>query len=344
MKMMFNVLQVITLSFCLGKICSASNEFIDEKIKYFQEHIRDNIYGVSEKFVDDVTNIIEKYRTDPTIVVDLSEGVLRIGRIPKEKKTKIDAKIVEEFFLTEPYFQSSRAFEIKIKMDYLKILQSILSRQLQPEQYDGVLNLLYIFLYQNATLDEKESALGYLYGSDTAATKTTFLSKFPDLGPTECSDELRKYSIPQAEDMLKSMIDIKPKVLQDFLAIREKFSCNFYALKCLQSFVKFLERFQGNEAKINACFLKESLESLGNWESSSPWQKSKEYIEYELQKLESLLSARLTDETIRGILNFIKATIPNTPIDEIEKSLEYLYDDVPKTECHLTESSTLQIA
>lgn len=44
-------------------------------------------------------------------------------------------------------------------------------------------------------------------------------------------------------------------------------------------------------------------------------------MENELQVLEDILSTRLTDGTFRGIISFIKATIPGTPIGEIEKAL-----------------------
>lgn len=60
-------------------------------------------------------------------------------------------------------------------------------------------------------------------------------------GPSECAKVLRQYSILEAEDILKSMVDIKPKVIKDFMAIRDKFPCNSQALKCLKSLVS--ERF-----------------------------------------------------------------------------------------------------
>lgn len=49
--------------------------------------------------------------------------------------------------------------------------------------------------------------------------------------------ELEFYSIPQAENTLKSMVDTKPRVIQDFMAIREKFPCNSDVLEGLQIFV-----------------------------------------------------------------------------------------------------------
>lgn len=57
------------------------------------------------------------------------------------------------------------------------------------------------------------------------------------LGSAECSKEIRVYSLSEAEDTLKSMVGIRPKVIQDFAAIGDKFPCNTQALRCLQSFV-----------------------------------------------------------------------------------------------------------
>lgn len=48
---------------------------------------------------------------------------------------------------------------------------------------------------------------------------------------------------------------------------------------------------------------------------------TKEFMEYQLQGLESMLSTRLPVENIRGIIDFKRATIPDTPIVEIEKAL-----------------------
>lgn len=63
-------------------------------------------------------------------------------------------------------------------------------------------------------------------------------------------------------------------------------------------------------------------ESPENW--NDHWQpewSSREYMETQLKAFELVLSTRLTNETIRGIINFMKATIPGTPIKEIERAL-----------------------
>lgn len=86
----------------------------------------------------------------------------------------------------------------------------------------------------------------------------------------------------------------------------------------------------------------------------------------QIQDLESTLSTRLTDEAYDGIISFLRVTIPDTPIDEIEKALvsnlktkvmleaknklfrfsdlsqEYLYDYVPKAKCPDKEGSKLK--
>lgn len=55
--------------------------------------------------------------------------------------------------------RNSTATDIAITMDDLKIFQSILSRELPSEQYEGCINLSYILLYPNATSEEIKSSL-----------------------------------------------------------------------------------------------------------------------------------------------------------------------------------------
>lgn len=69
--------------------------------------------------------------------------------------TKIDENQVREYHS----LGNSSATDIAIAMDELKILQSILSRQLPSERYNGYINLIYILLYPNATSTEIEGSL-----------------------------------------------------------------------------------------------------------------------------------------------------------------------------------------
>lgn len=57
-----------------------------------------------------------------------------------------------------------------------------------------------------------------------------------------------------------------------------------------------------------------------NWESYS-YYDTRSYMESTLQNIESILSTRLPDESFRGLINFLKATIPDTPIVGIEGAL-----------------------
>lgn len=77
----------------------------------------------------------------------------------KEKDTKFNVSQVKELYSSSPYLITASAFDIEIEMDDLKILQSILSKQLPPERYNGILNLFYIFLDRNATSEEIENTL-----------------------------------------------------------------------------------------------------------------------------------------------------------------------------------------
>lgn len=40
-----------------------------------------------------------------------------------------------------------------------------------------------------------------------------------------------------------------------------------------------------------------------------------------VESLEPILSKQLPDESFRGLVNFAKATVPGTPIEEIRKAL-----------------------
>lgn len=80
-----------------------------------------------------------------------------------------------------------------------------------------------------------------------------------------------------------------------------------------------MSRLHGDQSKINACQIKEKP---GMWDDYwSAWHNTEDFMEHKLQKVESILLTRLADENLRGLFNFMKATIPDTPIGEIEKAL-----------------------
>lgn len=58
-----------------------------------------------------------------------------------------------------------------------------------------------------------------------------------------------------------------------------------------------------------------------NTELSNDWKTHEEEMEKALNRMESMLSTRLPEETYRGIINFMKVFRPNTSDSEIEKSL-----------------------
>lgn len=113
---------------------------------------------------------------------------------------------MKDLYMTKLY--TKRQTEIAMEIDNMKIIQTILSKQLQPEQYNGVVNFFYMLSNANTTSEEIEITLvmpvklknecitayvesprkyvyfqNYLYGVDTEATKTSFLDahNFPDL-------------------------------------------------------------------------------------------------------------------------------------------------------------------
>lgn len=73
-----------------------------------------------------------------------------------------------------------------------------------------------------------------------------------------------------------------------------------------------MAEFHGDKSKIDACMV---LQERANK------KLTKDEFEYYSATVEPVLSVRLPDETFRGLINFTKIVIRNTPTDEIEKAL-----------------------
>lgn len=52
-----------------------------------------------------------------------------------------------------------------------------------------------------------------------------------------------------------------------------------------------------------------------------PEREMAKYMKNVMNEMESVLSTRVPDDTFRGILNFYKTFLPNTPHNDIEKEL-----------------------
>lgn len=82
--------------------------------------------------------------------------ILQIDPLAKHHGSKIDAGYVKNF---HSRYNKTNGMHVVEGMDKAKILQSILSKQLSPERYNGVMNLFYIFQNPNATTADITSAL-----------------------------------------------------------------------------------------------------------------------------------------------------------------------------------------
>lgn len=81
-------------------------------------------------------------------------------RIPKEKGSKIDLNQLRDFHSTDFYYSKQfEGAELATEIDKLKELKSILSKELPPERYNGIINLIYIFRNPKATSEEIENSL-----------------------------------------------------------------------------------------------------------------------------------------------------------------------------------------
>lgn len=68
---------------------------------------------------------------------------------------------IDVHYIRKHHSQSkkAKAGQIGEYIEYLKTYRSILSSQVPPERYNGIINLIYISLYPNATTEEIESTL-----------------------------------------------------------------------------------------------------------------------------------------------------------------------------------------
>ena len=66
---------------------------------------------------------------------------------------------MKDYYSKDFHSKPENKEEIAMQLDNLKIMQKILSRQMQPKQYNGIINLSYIILNRNATSEEIASTL-----------------------------------------------------------------------------------------------------------------------------------------------------------------------------------------
>lgn len=167
-------------------MCSGSDNAIDETSNELRQQIRDKLYGASEQFVDDLVFIYEKTENDIVVKEMLneyfvsefslaltqlkstaSEIKLLISylfqfkelphRIPKEKNTKIDVESMREYY-TRRFGHTDKWLIAKL-IDGLKALQTKLSMDIPSERLNGIMNLIFLVEYPNATTEEIESNL-----------------------------------------------------------------------------------------------------------------------------------------------------------------------------------------
>lgn len=80
-----------------------------------------------------------------------------------------------------------------------------------------------------------------------------------------------------------------------------------------------MTQLQGDQSKITACAMERNLGMYENLEWRLKYERGKRTID--LEQYESILSSRLSDETFRGIMNFIQATKNGTTMDQIQMAL-----------------------
>lgn len=83
-------------------------------------------------------------------------------RIPKNHgNSELDVEYMQNFYLKNyPKITSDfRIADLAVEMDDVKILQELFGKQMPPERYNGLINLLYVFKNANSTMTEITIAL-----------------------------------------------------------------------------------------------------------------------------------------------------------------------------------------
>lgn len=80
------------------------------------------------------------------------------GKSSNHENAKIDVNKMKDFYMSELYFKRPNE-EIAMEIDDLKIVQTILSKQIPPELYNGIVNFLYMLTNPNTTSEEIGSNL-----------------------------------------------------------------------------------------------------------------------------------------------------------------------------------------
>lgn len=80
-----------------------------------------------------------------------------------------------------------------------------------------------------------------------------------------------------------------------------------------------MTQLQGDRSKIDACTMQNSL-GMYEHKGLHPLMP-RDYMQNLLEQIESILPTRLTDETFRGIMDFINATKAGASMDQIREAL-----------------------
>ncbi|KAG4073311.1 hypothetical protein HA402_002656 [Bradysia odoriphaga] len=320
--MKFTVL--LALFVCFMQICSGSGRrrtdigFNQSMRLAIKQDIRSDLHGVSEQFLEDCVFAVEKYFHDDYVIEMLFEDlVYKLCRFAREQNISIiDVNTVQNRHASMPELNAEKRISA---LENMKIFKAYVSNRLPGERMNGMLNLYYVWVYRDATTEQIESALNYLYGTEPINLKTVFIDSTQlNATTTECPDAHQEYTKTIKE--LKKMVAVKPKVAQDVTAIHEKFPCNDIAHHLI-SLADLPILYGANVTKIDGCM-------IIKWGG---------FIGYDYQKLrlaEYVLSTKLPVGTFRGIIDFVKACNKGEgPVEDIEKTLEYYYDVVPKVKC-----------
>ncbi|KAG4076731.1 hypothetical protein HA402_002018 [Bradysia odoriphaga] len=314
---------LIALFVCLIQICSGQTEIDFNQIRpAIKQELREDLRGVSEQFLEDYVSLAEKYFHDYYVKEMILEGLVqKLCRFVYDQKiSKIDVDTVHNRHASMPELNAEERISA---LENMKIFKAYVSNGLPPERINGILNLYYVWVYRDATMEQIESALNYLYGTKPIDLKTVFIDSIQlNATTTECPDAHQKYT--KVMNRLQKIVDVKPKVAQDVTAIHEKFPCNDIAHHLI-SLAGLPILYGANVTKINGCM----IIKMGG------------FIGYDYQKFglaEYILSTKLPVGTFRGIIDFVKACNKGAgPVEDIEKTLEYYYDVVPKVTCETTD-------
>ncbi|XP_037049880.1 uncharacterized protein LOC119084134 [Bradysia coprophila] len=274
----------------------------------------DAIKDISPQFTENVKIVIDKYQ-DNILVMTMMKSIMGLlAETLHGKNYTIDVDTVKEM-------RRSRHLENGDQMDKAYVLKVLLSKQLPPERVNTIINVI-LMMRRNATDDEIENTLGYLYGTETQPMTINVEPMSPQNCMTESyagTNAIVLFSnVEHFVDYFKGNQKINPKAIEDIFTIAVKLPCNVFLFRELSWVMSYLLKLdKADISETEFCRMKDhSIRSLIIDEKS---------LAIHLIADEILLSTQFPDKDLTDFLNLLRFFVTKTTDEENEKAFEYVY-------------------